>query len=634
MAQFKVGIIGVGRPRQADGATGFGMAHVHAAGYEASPDAEIVAVADINPVNLELFREEHNVPRGYLSVEEMLEKEELDIVSICLWPHLHAPMTIQAAHAGVKAIHCEKPMAMTYGDAKEMVAVCEDQGVQLTFNHMRRFGPPFRKAKELLKAGTIGELERLEAYTDNLYDWGTHWFDMLFFYNDETPAEWIIGQIDARGSHPIFGAMVEGQGLSFFKFKNGVAGLMVTGGRSLYAADPAQGRSSLKSIGCGNRLTGSAGTIEVGVQGGPDLRYRNAETGGEWRDVALAGGMHGEDLHAQGVLDLIDALKTGREPELSGYRALRATELIFATYESSRRRGRVDLPMAITDGPFMAMLHGGDMTTWPDAYVEANGIQMHYWRTGDGSKPAVVLAHGFSDYGLCWTPVARALERDYDVIMVDARGHGLTDAPETGYTTPVRAADLAELVRALGLEKPAVLGHSMGASTAAAAAAAYPDLFGRVLLEDPAWWNEENPRHTMSEEERELWLKERQQTIIAQKRLSREALIELCREQSPGWQEAELGPWAISKQLLSPYVVASPEPNPKPWREIAAEIAVPTLLITADTEKGAIVTPEVAEAAQALNPKIEVAHIGGAGHSIRREAFDAYVDIVKDFLAR
>lgn len=272
--------------------------------------------------------------------------------------------------------------------------------------------------------------------------------------------------------------------------------------------------------------------------------------------------------------------------------------------------------------------------TWPDGYLEANGIRMHYWRTGDGSKPAVVLAHGFSDNGLCWTPVAQALERDYDVIMVDARGHGLTDAPETGYTTPDRAADLAEFVRALGLQKPAVLGHSMGASTAAAAAASYPDCFGKVLLEDPAWWEGEHAHQTMTDEEHERVLKERQEKIVKQKRMSRKALIKLCREQSPIWQEAELEPWALSKQQLSPKVVTGFESKPRPWREIAALIRVPTLLITADIEKGAIVTPEIAEAAPNLNDKIEAVNIAGAGHNIRREAFDAYMDAIKDFLAR
>jgi predicted dehydrogenase len=329
------------------------MAHLHAAGYEASNDAEIVAAADICQENLDAFTEAHDIPRGYLSAEAMFADESLDVVSICLWPHLHAPMTIQAAEAGVKAIHCEKPMALTFGEAKRMVEVCDAHDVQLTFNHMRRFGAPFREAKALLDAGAIGELTRLEAFTSNLYDWGTHWFDMLFFYNDETPVDWVIGQIDARGSHPIFGAMVEGQGLSLFQYRNGVMGLMVTGSKN----------QSLKSANCGNRLIGTTGTLEVGVSGGPDLRMRNAETGGRWEMVAIEGGMHGENLHALGILDLIESLKEGREPELAARKAFQATELIFATYESSRRRARVDLPLDIEDSPFLTMLDRGDLVS-------------------------------------------------------------------------------------------------------------------------------------------------------------------------------------------------------------------------------------------------------------------------------
>ena len=88
MTTLKVGVIGTGLRRHLPGATGFGMAHEHAAGYEASPDAEIVAAADINPVALKAFCDEHNVPRGYASADEMLANEELDIVSICLWTRI------------------------------------------------------------------------------------------------------------------------------------------------------------------------------------------------------------------------------------------------------------------------------------------------------------------------------------------------------------------------------------------------------------------------------------------------------------------------------------------------------------------------------------------------------------------
>ena len=229
-----------------------------------------------------------------------------------------------------------------------MLQACEANGAQLTFNHQRRFGPPYRKAKELLKNGAIGDLVRLEATCDNLFDWGTHWFDMLCFYNDETDVEWVIGQIDGRGSHRVFGALIEGQGLSQFKFKNGVMGLLITG-------VGAEGKLT-------NRLIGTDGMIEVGHSQEVPLRMWGKGQS-EWTPAPVASGMHGMDYVEAGVLDLVDALKTGREPELSGRRALRATELIFATYESSRRRGRVDLPLEIEDSPLVAMVAAGALVT-------------------------------------------------------------------------------------------------------------------------------------------------------------------------------------------------------------------------------------------------------------------------------
>jgi UDP-N-acetylglucosamine 3-dehydrogenase len=358
MSKFRAGIIGCGRPSRTEGATGAGMAHAHVQGYQASADCELVAAADIRQENLDLFCEQYGIPKGYLDSQEMLAKENLDIVSVCLWPHLHAPMVIRAAQAGVKAIHCEKPMATTWGEARRMAAACAERGVQLTLNHQRRFGGPFRTAKELLDGGAIGELTRLEAFTSNLYDWGTHWFDMMFFYNDETPVEWVIGQIDVRGGRKIFGVTVEGQGLSFFKWQNGVYGLMATGSQVFR---PPEGQEPREPV-CGNRLIGTEGVIEVAIEGGPKLRYRNLETDGQWQ-VYNEGEIHSYDLVTSAILDLVDALKTGREPELSARKALQATELIFATYESSRSRRRIDLPLEIEDSPLASMIEAGLLAT-------------------------------------------------------------------------------------------------------------------------------------------------------------------------------------------------------------------------------------------------------------------------------
>jgi predicted dehydrogenase len=338
MAQFRVGIIGCGRPWKSPGASGFGMSNFHARGYTTSPDATIVALADINLDNARAFQAAHGGERIYTDYHEMLAREQLDIVSICTWPHLHAPMVIAAAEAGVKAIHCEKPMAPSYAEALRMVAICQAHGTQLTFNHQRRFGAHFRMARDLLRSGSIGQLQRLEGMCMNLFDWGTHWFDMFGFYNDEAAARWVIGQVDWRDGATIFGITVEGQGISLFSYENGVQGLLMTG----YGTERKMS----------NRLVGSDGVIEVSL-GTTSIRVRG-KGDADWRDVQVTQETQENlsEVVGLGVLDLIDALKTGREPELSARRALHATELAFATYESSRRGGRVELPLEPLESPF------------------------------------------------------------------------------------------------------------------------------------------------------------------------------------------------------------------------------------------------------------------------------------------
>lgn len=140
----------------------------------------------------------------------------------------------------------------------------------------------------------------------------------------------------------LFGVPVERFSLSYIKWKNGLTGPLVTGG---------------DEWSCANRLIGTKGMIEVQVRGGPPLRVLSE--GRSWEVPDLKGVVLPCDPTTLSVLDLIDALKTGREPELSGRKALQATELIFATYESSRRRARIYPPLDIEDSPLLAMLEKG-----------------------------------------------------------------------------------------------------------------------------------------------------------------------------------------------------------------------------------------------------------------------------------
>jgi pimeloyl-ACP methyl ester carboxylesterase len=270
------------------------------------------------------------------------------------------------------------------------------------------------------------------------------------------------------------------------------------------------------------------------------------------------------------------------------------------------------------------------MSDWFSGDVVANGINIHYHRTG-GAKPPLVLSHGFTDSGLCWIRAAQALEADYDVIMPDARGHGRSDAPEAEYGDTDRAADLAGLIQALGLDRPALMGHSMGAATTALTAAKYPELVGITILEDPPW---RDGRPGPSGEDRKARGQAWRAEIIEHQSQTREELLAFVAARSPAWDAIELGPWVDAKQSLNLRVFGSFATKRTPWREIVSQIRCPTLLVTADPQAGAIVTPQIAEQVTALNSSIQVVRIEGAGHNIRREQFEGFMTAVSAFLAK
>jgi len=332
MSELRVGIIGCG-----------GRGRGHARGYAEAKDVKIVACADPSEENIEKLLEEQEVPSAYSDYQEMLKKENLDVVSICTWIPLHHPMVLDSVKAGVKAIHAEKPMAPTWGEAREMQKACDDAGVVVTYCHQRRFEARFRKARDLVREGAIGELVRLEGFCSNLFDWATHWFDMLFFMNEQTPVKWVLGQIDAPEPQTVFGVKVENSGISYFGYENDVIGMIATGQEH-------GGR-------CQIRLMGTDGVIEIGVPEGGQLRMLRSGKS-RWEVPKLKEAGNGTTL---ATIDIIESLREGREPELSGRKALMATELIFATYESSRRRAKITLPLDIDDSPLLSMLESGEV---------------------------------------------------------------------------------------------------------------------------------------------------------------------------------------------------------------------------------------------------------------------------------
>lgn len=275
------------------------------------------------------------------------------------------------------------------------------------------------------------------------------------------------------------------------------------------------------------------------------------------------------------------------------------------------------------------------MNHWHSDVLVINGRRLHYTRTG-GDKPPVVLAHGFSEAGVVWAALAEELEAAYDVIMPDARGHGRSDAAQSGLGGAELAGDLHDIIGALGLVKPAVLGHSMGGMTTLALAGLYPDTPGAIVVEDGMPFEMRPSGDTRARDGLRAYF-----TAISGK--SHAELMAWRRNQSPNWSETDVRTFADAKMLLNPATLApfmggeaaSPTAAPAPldWPTLLGRISCPALLITGDPELGAMVTPSQAAALQQQVPTLRVSQIAGATHDVRRDQHATFLAIVGPFLA-
>jgi pimeloyl-ACP methyl ester carboxylesterase len=262
---------------------------------------------------------------------------------------------------------------------------------------------------------------------------------------------------------------------------------------------------------------------------------------------------------------------------------------------------------------------------WTEGYVIANGIRIHYWRTG-GDKPPMVMAHGSSDNGLCWTHLAKELEDRFDIILADARGHGLSDPGSESDPADAQAEDLAALIVELKLEKPVVMGHSMGSSAAAWFAAKYPDVPRAVILEDPRLVprrpGDTGGRGSQSVEERRAGL-------LARNNMTFDELVGLCMTNTPQWGRSECEFWAPSKQLHHPNTAYRRIGDRPPMSELLPKITCPTLILKADAQ-GEL--RQQNEAAAGLLPNGNIVHVEGAEHNVRRDQKQRLLDALNPFL--
>lgn len=200
------------------GIIGFGfISEKHLKGYASIGDkVQTIAVCDILPERLEAAKEK-GIERLYSDYHELLKDPDIDIVSVCLPNYLHKQVTIDALEAG-KNVHCEKPMAMNYEEAKEMLKAQERTGKQLMIGLNNRYVPINQYIRQYVQEGNIGEVYFVKCgWTDRaglppsgwftdiersgggaVIDTGVHFIDLAMLMLDYPEVESVTARTFAR----------------------------------------------------------------------------------------------------------------------------------------------------------------------------------------------------------------------------------------------------------------------------------------------------------------------------------------------------------------------------------------------------------------------------------------------------
>lgn len=322
---YRAGIIGCGR-----------VATRHASAYTAIESTELVAAAESDPEHRLTFDETYSIASLYENYREMLANEELDIISICTWPPLHCEMTVAAAASGVRAILCEKPMALNLGEADRMLEACEETGTKLAIGHQHRFDAQAINAIELLRGNAIGELHSIFGHcSSDLLTNGTHVVDLIRYFADDSPIGWVMGQIDRPSDKVNFGHRVEHNAIGHWKFENGVYAILAQG--------------ELAPSGYAFQLCGTAGLISVNAPGDRQLQVitKNGEL-----DISL------ETVNPKQaeIEELVAWLDGGPMHRAHGESGRTTLEVLMAIMESSRLHRTIYLPLETEESPLELMI--------------------------------------------------------------------------------------------------------------------------------------------------------------------------------------------------------------------------------------------------------------------------------------
>jgi UDP-N-acetylglucosamine 3-dehydrogenase len=319
----------------------------HAPEYFGRKDCKIVGFYDPLTERAKKLADKYG-GKIFKSLDELLANKEIQAVSVCTPNKYHAPITIQALKAG-KHVLCEKPMATSAEEAKAMIDTSRETGQFLMIGHNQRLAPAHVRAKQILKSGELGKVltfkttfghggpeswsqdkgrhtwffKREEAFIGAMGDLGVHKADLIrWLIGDEfKEAKAYVTTLDKMNDkdQPID---VDDNAVCLLKSKKGIYGVL-TASWTYYGAE-----DNSTVLYCTNGV--------MKIYDNPEFPIEVTKKNREKVFYKIGGIQTNEEQSASGVIDMfIDAINSGRQPEISGEEGFAALRIVLACLESA-----------------------------------------------------------------------------------------------------------------------------------------------------------------------------------------------------------------------------------------------------------------------------------------------------------
>ena len=338
--KFRFAIIGAGV-----------ISSFHARSISENPEAELAAISDVIVENAQKLAEQYGIPSVYSDYHEMLQRNDIDVICICLPSGMHAEAAIAAAKAG-KHILCEKPLDTTVAKMDLMIHEARSAKVKLGVIYQRRTFPAAIAARQAVQDNKLGKLVLGDAYlkyyrSQEYYDsagwrgtWeldgggalmnqGVHGIDLI---------QWIVGDVEsvfARSAALVRNIEVEDTAVAVVKYVNGAYGV-IQGTTSVWPGQETRFEIHGEK---GSIVFSDSGIKQWEFMDGTESMPDVAGTASASSDAANISA----DGHYILIDDMIQAIKEDRDPMVSGEDASKAVKLILAIYESARTGQEVRL---------------------------------------------------------------------------------------------------------------------------------------------------------------------------------------------------------------------------------------------------------------------------------------------------